>query len=69
MPGQFNLPKPDRKSMVRKVSDEPAVPVYEIWSRSQGKPVATVTTREGATRAVDRRDIAYGANDHYWKRK
>jgi hypothetical protein len=43
-------------------------PVYEIWSRSQGKKVGEVTTREGATRAVDQRDIQYGANDHYWKK-
>jgi len=44
------------------------LPVYEIWSRSQNKKVGEVTTREGATRAVDRRDIAHGGYDHYFKR-
>ena len=54
--GQFNLPK------------ETARPVYEIWSRRLKKKVGEVTSREGATRAVDRRDIEYGGADHYFKR-
>jgi hypothetical protein len=59
-PGDDQLP-------VTKVSSEKPLPVYEIWSRRLNKKVGEVTTREGATRSVDRRDIDYGGNDHYWK--
>ena len=34
---------------------------YEIIDRQTGSVVATAKTRNGATRAVDRRDNAYGA--------
>jgi hypothetical protein len=70
MASPFTLPRPAGGIQAKKVSEQPQtpVPVYEIWSRRLGKKVGEVTTREGATRAVDRRDSQYGASDHYFKR-
>jgi hypothetical protein len=52
--GQFNLPK--------------TPPMYEIWSKSQGKKVGEARTLQSARRVIDRRDNEYGAYDHYKKK-
>jgi hypothetical protein len=39
--------------------------VYEVISRRQSKVVAVCSTRKGARRSADRRDLEYGAYDHY----
>ena len=45
-----------------------AMPMYEIWSRSQNKMVGTATSSKSAHRVIDRRDNEYGAYDHYKKK-
>jgi hypothetical protein len=43
--------------------------MYEILDKQTGRVVATVKTLKDASRAVDRRDNAYGAYRYYHRRK
>jgi hypothetical protein len=67
MASPFSLSRPAGGVQAQTVSEKP-LPVYEIWSRSQGKKVGEAMTLKGATRSIDRRDNEYGGYDHYRKK-